>query len=147
MMQGNLHHIYSSISTLFSSLNDLWVQALDEVTNTFLPNVHSTCKDGKSSCCCYREYITCSSSPHASKFIVGLENPSYHSSSKINLTYGMWLTSPNKMLIDGLSSHRKNIPSSVNNSVRYGLSYFSSDKQGTSWLMKTSWSCSSSCLG
>jgi hypothetical protein len=37
-----IHLLYSLISTLFSWLCGLWGEALGEVTNTLLPNVHST---------------------------------------------------------------------------------------------------------
>jgi hypothetical protein len=133
-MQESLHLLQSSLSTPFSWLCGFWGEALDEVANTLLPNDHSNCSGGKSSCCYYKDFLTYSSSPCASVFVVGLEKPSCHSSFESNLSCGMWLASPSKMPQDGLSFHNVSMSLCTNNCLWYGLSSCSNDKQEMSCL-------------
>jgi len=104
-----------------------WCESMGGVTNTLLPNVHSTCSGGKISCCRYKDFITYSS-PRASDFVVELGKSSCHSSSKINMACGKWLSSPIRLPHNGLSFHIMNMPLHTNNSQCYGLSSCNSDK-------------------
>jgi hypothetical protein len=74
-MQETIHHIHSSLPTLFSLLCKLLGEVLNEVTNTLFPNAHSNCSGGKISCYCYRECLKYLYSICAFEFIFGLENP------------------------------------------------------------------------
>ena len=136
-IQGTLHPLYSSLSTLFSWLCCFWGEGMDEFTNTFLPNGHSTCSGGKNSWHYYIHFLTPFFSPSASEFFIGLGKPSWLSSSKNSLTCGKWIYSPSKMSQGGLSSHKRDIFWRTKNWKQYGLSSCSSDKQGMSCLMHT----------
>jgi hypothetical protein len=101
---------------------------MDEVDNTLLLGDHSNYNGGKSLCCCYKELLTYSS-PYPSMYVVGLEKPSCHSSSRSNMSPGMWLASPNKMPQDGLSFHNVSMSLHTNSCPWYGLSSCSNNKQ------------------
>jgi hypothetical protein len=47
-MQTTLHLPQSSLSTFFSWLCGFWGEALNDITNTLLPNDHSNCNGDKS---------------------------------------------------------------------------------------------------
>jgi hypothetical protein len=85
---------YSSLSTLFSWLCGFWGEALDEVTNTFLPNVHLTSSSGKNSCCFYMDCLIYSSSPCALSSLLDWGSILSILPLKPFQDYGMWLDSP-----------------------------------------------------
>jgi hypothetical protein len=69
-------------------------EALDEVSNTFLPNVHSICSGGEISWHYYMDYLTSFFSPSAYEFTFGLEKLSCHFPSKIS-----WLVACGMLLL------------------------------------------------
>jgi len=96
-MQTTLNLPKSSLSTFFSWLCGFWGEALNDITNTLLPNDHSNCNGDKSSWRCGMDYLIWSSFSHASKFSVGLEKYSGHSYFENNQGHGIWISSPKKM--------------------------------------------------
>lgn len=84
--------------TLHTLLFTVWFlgEALDEVTNTLLPNGHSTCTCDRSSWW-WISCLTCLFCTYVSESSVGLGNSSFHSSFENNLACDKWLASPSKM--------------------------------------------------
>jgi len=101
---------------------------MDEVANTFLPNVHSTCSGGKIYWHCFMNFLTYYFYPYAFEFIVVLGTYSCHSSSRRNLACGTWLVYPRNIPHDDLFSHRMSISQSTNSWQDYGLSSCNNEK-------------------